>query len=250
MGLIGAIAGREIRSYFVGPAAWIILAVVQFIAAYVFLMRLELFLQNQPQLATLDSGPGVTSVVIAPTLGTLGFVVLLVAPVLTMRVFSEERRSHTLNLLLTAPVSLTQIVLGKFFGVMFFFSVMTMMLAMMPLSLLAGAPIDLAQTGLGLVGLWLLLGALTALGLFISASTTTPTIAGVASFGLALFLWMIDWAGQESGFELLRYLSLSHHYQNLLKGLFDSTDCVYFVLLIASGLALTVWRLDCDRVQA
>ncbi|WJW75757.1 ABC transporter permease subunit [Thiohalobacter sp. IOR34] len=244
------IAARELRSLFLSPLAWSILAVVQFILAYLFLAQLDTYMQLAPRLAALEDAPGVTDVVIAPLLGNTAVVLLLVAPLITMRVLSEERRSRTLGLLLSAPVSMTEIVLGKYLGLLGFFFLLLALVAAMSLSLLAGTSLDLGKLFSGLLGLALLLGAFAAAGLFMSSLTDQPTIAAISSFGLLLLLWIIDWAGN-SGTEVsgvFAYLSLLRHYESLLKGLFDSTDVLYYLLFILAFLVLSVQRLDAQRL--
>ncbi|MGD2112463.1 MAG: ABC transporter permease subunit, partial [Gammaproteobacteria bacterium] len=180
-----------------------------------------------------------------------GIVLLLITPLITMRVLSEERRNRTLSLLFSAPVSMTEIILGKYLGILLFFLVMLAMLALMPLSLLAGTDLDLGKLAAGLLGLALLLAAFAAIGLFMSSLTEQPTVAAISTFGLLLLLWIIDWAGttsdQSSG--LFNYLSLLRHYENLLKGLFNSTDAAYYLLLALLFLGLSIRRLDADRLQ-
>lgn len=247
------LAGRELRSLFLSPLAWVVLAVVQFILGYVFLTRLEVYARIQPRLLALDEPPGLGDLVVAPLLGTAAIVLLLVTPMLSMRLIAEERRAGTLALLLAAPVSLTAITLGKYLGLMGFLLVMVALTALMPLSLMAGAAIDLGQLAAGLLGLTLVLGAFGAVGLFVSALAAQPTAAGVSTFGLLLLAWIIDWAGEagaEGGSDLLGYLSMVQHYQALLKGVFSTTDLAYYLLVITGFLALTVWRLDQERLQA
>lgn len=245
------IAGRELKSLFLSPLAWSILAVVQFILAYLFLAQVDNFLLLQPRLAGMEGAPGVTDIIVAPLLGDAAIVLLLVAPLITMRVLSEERRSGTLSLLFSAPVSMSEIVLGKYLGILGFFFIMLALVALMPLSLLIGSPLDLGKLAAGLLGLALMLAAFAAAGLFMSSLTEQPTVAAISTFGLLLLLWIVDWAGG-SGEEvsgLLQYLSLVRHYESLLKGLFNSSDVLYYLLFIVAFLGLTIRRLDADRLS-
>jgi ABC-2 type transport system permease protein len=249
--MILTIAARELRSLFLSPLAWAILAVVQFIIAYLFLAQIDGYLMLQPRLAAIEGAPGVADVVVAPLLADTGIVLLLITPLITMRVLSEERRNRTISLLFSAPVSMTEIVLGKYLGVLMFFLIMLALLALMPLSLLAGTDLDLGKLGSGLLGLALLVAAFAAIGLFMSSLTEQPTVAAISTFGLLLLLWIIDWAGTTSGETsgLFNYLSLLRHYETLLKGLFNSTDALYYLLLTVLFLGLTIRRLDADRLQ-
>ncbi len=133
--MIFTIAGKELRSLFASPLAWLVLTVVQIILGYGFLKRLDDFLQIQSQLAQLASPPGVTELVAAPTFATAAAVLLFAVPLLAMRMIAEERRNQTLTLLLSAPVSITEIVLGKFVGLVAFLLIIVLLVAAMPLTL-------------------------------------------------------------------------------------------------------------------
>ena len=248
--MIAHIAARELKALFLSPLAWSILAVVQFILAYLFLAQIDTYMMFAPQLAGRDDAPGVTDIIVAPLFGNAAVVLLLVAPLITMRVFSEERRNRTLSLLISAPVSMTEIVLGKYLGILGFFLAMLGLLAAMALSLSFGTELDLGKVASGLLGLTLLIGAFSAAGMYMSSLTEQPTIAAVSSFGLLLLLWIINWAGssgeQVSG--LFSYLSLVRHYESLLKGLFNSTDVIYYLLFILTFLVLSIQRLDANRL--
>ena len=136
--MIMTIAGRELRSLFLSPLAWAILATVQFIIAYLFLSQVDAYLMVQPRLAAIEGAPGVADLVIAPLFGNAAIILLLITPMITMRVLSEERRNRTISLLFSAPVSMTEIIIGKYLGVLGFFLVLLVMIALMPLSLLSG----------------------------------------------------------------------------------------------------------------
>ena len=249
--MIFTIAGRELRSMFLSPLAWTILGVVQFIYAYLFLSQVDTFLALQARLATLDGAPGVVDIVVAPLLANAAVLLLLITPLITMRVLSEERRNRTLSLLFSAPVSMTEIIVGKYLGVLSFILILIGMLALMPLSLMVGTDLDLGKLAAGLLGLTLVVAAFTAIGIFMSSLTEQPTVAAISTFGLLLLLWILDWAGStgmpSSG--LLGYLSVLHHYEPLLKGLFSSVDVIYYLLIIILFLVFSIRRLDADRLQ-
>jgi len=248
--MIFTIAAREIRSLFLSPLAWAILAVTLFILAYLFLSQIEAYTLLQPRLAALQAAPGVSDIVVAPLLGDAAVVLLLITPLVTMRTLSEERRSRTISLLLSAPISMTEIILGKYLGVLTFFLILIGMLALMPLSLLAGTDLDLGKLAAGLLGLTLVVAAFAAIGLFMSSLTEQPTVAAVTTFGLLLLLWILDWAGN-SGLDtsnLLAYLSMLRHYEPLLKGLFSSTDVGYYLLVTTLFLGFSIRRLDATRL--
>ena len=114
--MIFNIASREFRAMFLSPLAWVILAVIQLILAWSFFTSIEIFFSIQDELTTMKNAPGVTDLVVSPLFEAAGVILLLASPLLTMRLISEERRSRTMGLLLSAPLSLTQLVLGKYLG--------------------------------------------------------------------------------------------------------------------------------------
>lgn len=243
-----AIAGRELRSLFLSPLAWTLLAVVQLILAYMFTTQVDLFLQIQPRLPGMPNAPGLTEIVVAPLLGNAAIVLLLIVPLLTMRLLSDEVRNQTLSLLFSAPVSMTEIVLGKYLGILGFIAVLIALIALMPLSLLSGGTLDAGLLLAGLLGLFLLLSAFAAVGLFMSTLTGQPTVAAIATFGALLLLWIIDWSGDGSS-GVLAWLSMVRHYEPLLRGAFSSTDLAYYLLVIVAFLVLSMRRLDSYRLQ-
>ncbi len=248
--MVWVIAARELRSLFLSPLAWSVLAVVEAILAYLFLGQVDLYLTLQPRLAAMPGAPGVTEVIVVPLLGNAAVVLLLVIPLLTMRLIAEERRNQTLPLLFSAPVTMAQIVLGKYLGILGFLGVMLGLIALMPLSLLVGGSLDWGLMASGFLALALLLAAFASAGLYMSALTRQPTVAAVSGFGLLLLLWIIDWGGrgQEEGSPLLAYLSILRHYESLLEGVFKSSDVIYYLLFILTFLVLSVRRLDADRL--
>jgi ABC-2 type transport system permease protein len=248
--MIFTIAIRELKNLFLSPLAWAIMAVLQLILAYLFLSQLDTFMLLQPRLAGIEGAPGVTDIVVAPLLQTTGFLLLLVAPAITMRVFSDERRNRTLTLLLSAPVSMTDIVLGKFLGITLFFLILLALLAAMPLSLYAGTTLDAGKLAAGLLGLALLLAAIAAIGVFMSSLTEQPVVAAISTLGILMMLWIIDWSvdSQEGMTDLLPYLSLKTHFESFLKGLFSTADVAYYLLLTTTFLVLGIRRLDQQRL--
>ncbi|GMQ88907.1 MAG: hypothetical protein BMS9Abin09_0348 [Gammaproteobacteria bacterium] len=248
--MILTIALREVKNLFLSPLAWAILAVMQLIVAYLFLIQLDEFMLLQPRLAGIEGAPGVTDIVVAPLLQTTGFLILLIAPAITMRVFSDEKRNRTLTLLLSAPVSMTEIVLGKYLGVTLFFLLLLAMLLAMPLSLYAGTTLDAGKLAAGILGLALVLSTFAAIGVFMSSLTEQPVVAFISTLGLLILLWIVDWSGssQEQISTLFQYLSIKTHFESFLKGLFTTADAGYFVLLTSTFLILGIRRLDQQRL--
>lgn len=249
--MILTIAAREWRSLFLSPLAWTLLAVVQGLLAWIFVLLVEDFRNLQGQLTGLDNAPGVTDLIAAPLFRVAAWVLLLLIPLLTMRLFSQERRTRTLDLLFSAPVGIPAIVLGKYLGVLTFFLSAIALITLMPLSLAIGATLDFGKLLSGALGLTLLTAAATAVGLYLSTLTTQPAVAAVATLGTLLALWMVDAArvDQAASSNLLGYLSLRRHYDSFLLGLFDSTDFAYYFLFSLAFLGLAIRRLDDLRLR-
>jgi ABC-2 type transport system permease protein len=249
--MIFTIALREFRNLFLSPLAWAVLAITQAILAWLLFVQIDQFFLLQDQLATLPNAPGVTDLVVAPVLEIASIMLLMITPLMTMRLLSEEQRNGTLSLLLSAPISSTEIILGKYLGIILFMLVFVCMIALMPLSLNMGTDIDMGKLAGGLLGLMLLLAAFSAAGLFMSSLTSNPVIAAVSTFGLLLLLWIIDSSsgGTDTKDSVMTYLSLLSHFAPLLRGIIDSKDIAYFALFIGGFVILTVRQLDAHRLQ-
>jgi len=248
--MIFTIAHQELRRMFLSPLAWVILGVVQLILAFMFLSHLEYYQMIQSKLLAMQAEHGVTEVVVMPLLGNAGIVLLLVTPLISMRLITEERRNKTLALLLSAPVSMTEIVLGKYLGLLAFLGIIVLLILLMPLSLLAGGGLDWGLLASGTLGIVLLLAGFAATGLFMSTLTQHQTVAAVSTFGVLLLFWIFDWAGQGASGGVLAYLSLLNHYEPFLKGVFNTRDAVFHAVFIATFLVFSVRRLDMDRLGA
>ncbi len=247
--MIATIALRELRSMFLSPLAWTVLAVAQLVLSWIFFTQIDVFFSIQEELATMPNAPGVTDLVVAPVIEIASIMLLMVSPLLTMRLISEERRNGTLGLLLSAPISITEIVLGKFFGIILFYILFVAMIALMPLSLLIGTDLDLGKLAAGILGLFLLLSAFAAAGLFLSSLTANPVIAAISTFGLLLLLWILDSsAGGESG-NVFTYLAITTHITPMIRGIINSVDLAYFGLFIVTFLLLTIRQMDAERLQ-
>lgn len=246
MSTIFNIARTEWRRIFLSPLAWAVLAVVQFIVGFVFINLLV-------QYATAAGGGddlGVSDYIGGSLYGFSTILLLLVMPLMTMRLFAEERKSGSITLLFSAPVSLTEIVLGKFVGLLGFIAVVIVLMALMPLSLAWSTHMDWGRIAAGLTGLFLLMAAFAAAGLFVSSCTREPTIAAVASFGLLLVIWLVNVLAYNDSVpfkEVFGYLSLIDHFESLRRGVFNTADAIYYLLFSALFLSLTVLRLDIER---
>lgn len=245
--MIRLLAMRELRSLFSMPSTWLVFAALQFILAWFFLARLEAFLEVQPQLAQLANPPGVTSIIAAPMFDTVALLLMMLVPLFTMRLIAEERRNQTLALLLSAPLSGADIVLGKFLGLLVFLVVLLGSVPLMLYTLALGAPIDHGLMLSNILGLLLLASSYVALGLYISALTAQPLIAAIGTLAVLLGLWLID-IGAMDGSSPWHLLSPLHHFQNFNSGLLDSSDAAFFVLFTAVFLILAIRRLYNNRI--
>jgi ABC-2 type transport system permease protein len=245
--MIFTIARQELTRMFLSPLAWIILAVIQAILGWMFLAQIENFYTLQPQLIHLENTPGVTDIVIAPIFSLAAIILLMIMPLITMRSLAEEKKNKTINLLFSAPISITQLVLGKFLGLIYFVLILCSLLMLMPLSLYMGTDIDSGKLLSIFIGMMLLLSSFAAIGLYLSSLTDNQTIAAVSTFGALLMLWIIEWSSSAQNF--FHYLSLLAHHQPLLEGVFSSTDISYFLLIILLFIGLTIRQMDGDRLQ-
>jgi ABC-2 type transport system permease protein len=246
--MIAAIAGKDLRRLFTSPLAWVILAFLQVILAWIFLARLQSFLDVQPQIAMTPSAPGLTEYVVAPTFGTATIILLMVAPLLSMRLIAEERRNQTLPFLMSAPVSVTQIVLGKFLALLAFLSLGVGLMLLMALSLYAGGKLDIGLLGGNILGLLLLCGSFAAVGIYMSSITAHPLVAAVGTFAMLLGLWLINISATDPD-SPLHLLSLIKHYETFARGTIALNDLVYYLVLIVLFLLLAIRRLDGDRLR-
>ncbi|MEO1766968.1 ABC transporter permease [Thiobacter aerophilum] len=245
--MILTLARKELKILFASPLAWVVLAVLQLVFAWVFLFQLDQYLENLPRLRQLANPPGVTEVVVAMLFGFAAIVLLMAVPLMSMRLFADEYRNQTLPLLFAAPVSLTEIVLGKFCGLMLFLSLAVLLLVAMAMSLALGGPLDWGLLAANVLGIVLLLAAFSALSLFLSSLTQHGVVAAFSSFGALLLLWLIN-ASDSDPEALLNYLSLMRHFDGLNRGLLDTRDVAYLLIFTALFLTLTIRRLDARRL--
>ncbi len=251
MSMMLTIAKREFKSLFLSPLAWTVLAVLQGLLAYLFLTQVETFTLIQPKLASIDGAPGLADIVVTPLYGNAAIILLLVTPLLTMRLICEERRNKTLSLLLSAPISTADIILGKYVGSLGLLLLVVALVTLMPLSLLVGGDLDWGKLAANLLALVLLVSAFTATGLFMSTVAGHPTVAAMGTFGILLLLWILDWSAsmKDQRSELFEYLSILRHFQNLQSGQLSSVDISYFLLFTATFILLSIRCLANDRLQ-
>lgn len=251
MKMIYTIAVKELKSWFYSPLAWSVLAVMQAILAYMFLSQMEVFQNLQARLSTIPDAPGLTDLVIVPLYSSAAMILLLISPLLTMRLIAEERRNKTLTLLLTAPIRYTDIILGKYIGIMLLYSLIIVLISLMPASLAVGGSPDWGKVFANAFGLLLISSCFAAIGVYTSCLTAYTTVAAVTAFGILMLLWILDWTAGVShqSSALLHYFSMLSHFQNLQTGLLNSSDVSYYILFTMTFLMLSVKRLDQDRIQ-
>jgi ABC-2 type transport system permease protein len=242
-----AIAAKDLRSQFVSPIGYVVLTgflllggwfFFNLLARFNFLLNLYLSFRNPEAMERLN----LNEFVIAPLLHNLSVILVILVPVITMRSFAEEKRSGTYELLMTSPLSVTEIVLGKFLGAFAFVFLMLLLTGVYPLILvLYGNP----ETGVilsGFLGLLLLATAFVSVGLLTSSLTENQIIAAVSCLVLLLLLYVISWpadtAGETMG-AVLKYVSLTEHFAEMVKGVVDTRDLAYFGSVIVLALFLT-----------
>ena len=247
--MIRTIIAKELRSLFTSPLAWVVLAFLQVILAWIFLTRVNFFLGIQGQLTRVPNAPGLTEIVVVPMFGIASIVLLMSVPLLTMRLIAEERRNRTMTMLLSAPISMTQIVLGKFLATAIFLAMIGGLIALMALSLLMGGTLDYGLLVANLLGLLLLTSSFAAIGLFVSCLTTHPVVAAIGALAAFLMLWLINIAASDPA-SPVHLFSLLKHFEGFMNGAVALTDVIYFALLTALFLILSIRRLDADRLRA
>ena len=241
--MIWTIAYRELRNLFISPLAWTVLGVTQVIFGLVFVAQIASY--------NSESGEGgITAAVALPLFGWASILLLFVIPLLTMRLIAEERRNRTLTLLFSAPVSMTEIVLGKYLGIIIYLLMLSGMIMIMPFSLLIGGSLDFGLLLSAVFGLVLLLASFTAIGLFMSTMTRSPTLAAMGSFGALFLLWMFALSADMFGDNVLSYLSIINHYVPFLEGVMNTRDILYYLTVATVFLVFSIRRLNMDRLGA
>ena len=244
---IFTIAGKEIRSYFSSPVAYVLLAAYLALAGYFFYALLLAFNQTL-QLYSMMRNPemlqrfNLNQMVIIPLLHNMSVLLIFIVPAITMRMFPEEKRAGTYELLLTSPVRVGEIVLGKFLGGLALVLLMVALSSIFGILLLVYGNPELPMMLSGYLGLALMATVFLAIGTLISSFTDNVVIAYVGTlFGL-LVLYTIGWLGetvQGTAGAFIRYASITEHFQELTKGIIDTRDLVYFVTLLVVGLFIT-----------
>jgi len=238
---------------FTSPLGWVVLALMQLISAYLYISQVDFFLQIQAQLLGNENAPGLTQIVVAPLFANTAVLGLLLVPLLTMRSISEERRSQSLPLLMSAPISMSEIVIGKLLGLIGFIILIVFIISLMPLSLSFSNKLDFGVFFSAAFGLAMILISFCAAGIYISSLTAQPMVAAAGSFFFLLLLWIVDWSansGETSAItQTIQYLSILKHYEPMLRGAINSSDLIYYCLFISGFTILTIRQLDSYRLK-
>ncbi|HEY7283922.1 MAG TPA: ABC transporter permease subunit [Vicinamibacterales bacterium] len=248
-----AIAHKELKSYFSSPIAYIVLGFWALLYGYFFVAILQFFVRQSMQMGQFSQGPQAMNInqqLIRPLVQNVTILVLFLMPMVTMRTYSEEKRSGTIELLLTSPVTDWQIILGKFLGAMLLYATM-LAVTVVHLGILFyyGRP-EWKPVATAYLGLLLLGGCFISVGLFISSLTKNQIVAGMVTFAVFLLLWVIEWIGSFSGptmDSLTQYLSIVGHLDDFGKGVLDTTHLIYYLSFITFGLFLTAKSVDTER---
>ena len=248
------ICRKEMRSYFASPIAYLLLTMFAFIFGWFFWNILGYFVSMG--VASMQRGQmmpmNINEEVIRPLLANVGVIGLFFIPLITMRLFAEEKRTGTLELLVTSPITDMEVILGKWLAAMLLYGCMLLVTALNFAFLFKYGHPDWKPLVIGYLGLYLQAGALLAVGTFISTLTKNQIIAGAVTFAVCLMLWVLEWVSG-GGFEtakwaqVLSYMSVINHYESFAKGMLSSKDAIYYVSLIFFGLFLTARSMESLR---
>jgi ABC-2 type transport system permease protein len=253
MSNILAIANKELRSYFASPIGYIVLGFFAILYGVFYVVMLQYFVRASMQMGQMGGGPPSANInqdMLRPILQNVTVLLLFVLPALTMRSYAEEKRSGTIELLLTSPLTDFQIIMGKFLGAMTLYAIMLgITLIHMAVLFVYGSP-EWKPILTSYLGLLLLGGSFLSLGLFISTLTNNQIVAYISTFAVFLFLWIISWFGSFSSgavTDVLSYMSIIEHFDDFAKGVIDTTHVIYYVSFITFGLFLTAKSVDTER---
>ena len=243
---------KEIKSYFASPVAYGLMVFFAIIAGYFFYAATAFFVTRGMEAQMMGRGMpmDMNEYIIRPVLMNVSVIGLFLIPMITMRVFAEEKRMGTIELLATSPVRDTEIVLGKWFAALAMYACILGIALLNLLILFAYGKPDWKPILVGFFGLLLQGGCLLAIGTFISTTTKNQIIAGAATFAVSLLLWVLDWV---TAFEttatgkVVAYLSVVQHYEPFSKGVLDTKDVVFYLSFIFFGLFLTARSMESLR---
>ena len=235
MRAILTLAGRELRSYFDSPVAYIVATVFLGWSGWMFFTQALLSEQA-------DMRPFFAPSPLSPSM-----LLVILVPALTMRLVAEEKRTGTLELLTTLPVRDNQVILGKFLGAFGMLAIVLSLTLVYAVSLDLFGELDWGPVVAGYVGLLLFGAALTGVGLLCSTLTRNQVIAFIVGFLACAALYFVYWLRGwlfPAGESVLEYLSVSFHLDNLARGVIDTRDVVYYLTLAGGALFLAVRALE------
>lgn len=247
-----AVCKREVKAYFTQPIAYVMMGGFLLIVGYVYYLQFQFFLRlsfDAMRHGVSTENLDVSRLVVGSTIDTIGVVSIFTLPLLTMRLWAEEKRAGTVELLLTFPLRDSEIVLGKFFAVLVVYGVLLLLSLLYPLLTAVFASLDPGPVFSGYLGTLLLGAALLALGFWCSTWTESQIVACACAWTAFLFFWLInlpaDFVGKLG--PLLTHLSFATHYANLIQGVIAIQDVAYFVLFTLFCLFLTLRSLESTR---
>ncbi|MDQ6653786.1 MAG: ABC transporter permease [Acidobacteriota bacterium] len=243
---------KELHSYFVSPIAYLLLTMFALIFGFFFWNVLGFFTIRgmEAQMMGQSFPMNLNEMVIRPLLSNVSVIGLFFIPMITMRLFAEEKRSGTIELLTTSPIRDSEIILGKWLAALALYACMLLFTALNFAFLFRYGNPDWKPLVIGYLGLLLQAGALLAIGTFISTLTRNQIIAGAVTFGACLLLWVLEWVG---GYEtatwaqVLSYMSVVTHFASFGKGVLDSKDAIFYLTLIFLGLFFTARSMESLR---
>jgi len=249
---IWVICRKELRSYFVSPVAYVLFVMFALIFGWFFwnMLGAFVFYSMASQMRGEMTPMNVNEQILRQLLGNMNVVGLFFIPVITMRLFAEEKRNGTIELLATSPIQDFEVILGKWLAAVALYAGMLLLTGLNLAFVFKYGNPDWKPMAVGYLGLLLQASALLAIGTFISSLTKNQIIAGAASFGVCLLVFVLGWA---SGYEtstwaqVLSYMSVTSHMESFTKGVLDSKDTVYYVTVIFLGLFLTARSLESLR---
>ena len=251
-----AIAQKELRAYFVSPIAYVVVGFFALLYGYFYVASLNFMVQFSAQAGMFGGGPqtiNINEFMIRPLLANTSIVMMFTLPFLTARAYAEEKRSGTIELLLTSPLTDAQIILGKFAGAMALF---TLMLAVtfphMAILFIYGEP-ELGPIVSGYLGLFLMGGAFVSLGLLVSSTTRNQIVAGVVTFSVVLLFFVMDWMSDTAGpvmGAIMNALAIRAPFDDFAQGVIDTAHIAYYLSFIVFGLFLTGKSVDSERWRA
>lgn len=246
-----AIADRELRAYFASPIAYILIGFFLLPFGVFFYLYLNSFVKQGMQMAQYGGGAlNINQSVIRYVLQNASVIILFIMPMITMRTYSEEKRSGTIELLLTSPVKDVEIILGKFFGALgLYVTILFVTLLYMGILFYYGHP-EWRPLLSAYLGLLLMGGAFISIGLLISSTTKNQIVAGVVTFIVFLLFWIVGWFADTAGptiGPITQWLSITEHFDDFSKGIIDTKHVLYYLSLITFGLFLTAKSVDTER---